>query len=264
MSAEASYDTFCHHVRRLTGLDLEQYNPKQMERRIGNLMQRHGVSDYRAYATLLSVEPARLAEFLNFVPINVTEFFRNPESFLVLRQRILPDLYDRSRPLALWSAACADGSEPYSLAITLRQARPDQPYRILATDVDEGALAEAREGRYMEGALKNMPPEERKRSFKPVGDRWQIAPMLKQGVEFRRHDLLKDPYPAGWDFIACRNVLIYFKEAAKRTIHEKLARSLRLGGYLFVGGTETIMHPAELELELVASFFYRRRSPKGA
>src|SRR5579875_2525250 len=167
-SDELGYAYFLRAVRRLTGVNLEHYRQGQLRRRLDALLQRVGARGYLEYARLLERDPARLQEFRDYFTINVTEFFRDPDRFRYLEQRVLPELLRGRAGLNVWSAACSTGAEPYSVAILLRELAPRGPHRILATDVDRTVLARAQRGTdYGPSELRNVSPERLARHFRP-------------------------------------------------------------------------------------------------
>ncbi len=126
---------------------------------------------------------------------------------------------------------------------------------ITASDIDDGALAKAKEGRYLERSLKDVPEQVASKYFKPDGAMYRIDDRLKQAVKFQKQNLLLDRFEDGYDLIICRNVMIYFTEEAKHKLYQKFAASLRPGGVLFVGSTEQIFSPNQYGLESTETFF---------
>ena len=179
-------------------------------------------------------------EFLDRMTINMSEFWRNPNRWEVLRDEILPELLGSKRRAKVWSAACSTGEEPYTLAMILDTMGILKDSSITASDLDEGALAKAKEGRYMERSLKDVPKETANRYFKQDGLVYRIDEQLKNSIKFMKQNLLVDRFDDGYDLIVCRNVMIYFTEEAKNLLYHKFAASLRPGGILFVGSTEQI------------------------
>ncbi|MGI6128536.1 MAG: CheR family methyltransferase [bacterium] len=246
-------------ILKRTGIDLNAYKERQMIRRISTLMLTRGASDFVSYLSLLDRDPDCLREFLERITINVSEFFRNPERFDELKHRYIPQLLSSGRrQLKVWSAGCAAGEEPYSLAMLLAENVPGQIIPVLATDLDKQALREAKAGRYPSVRLKNVPPELKERYFTTEGDFYVAEPTLKGRVRFERHDLLRDPYDTDFDLILCRNVVIYFTEQAKEALYTRFAQALRPGGILFTGATEQIFQPQRYGLKSIAPFFYER------
>ncbi|MGE5676028.1 MAG: CheR family methyltransferase [Mycobacterium leprae] len=241
----------------LTGIDLDCYKGTQMERRLQTIMRRAGVPDLAAYARLLATTPARVKEFQDFLTINVSEWLRNPEKFEELQRTILPDLLKKSPRLKIWSAGCSNGSEPYSVAMLLDEIDPLGRHQIIGTDLDEEILKVARAGQYMEKDLKNVSAARRARYFTQDGDNFIVKPDLRARVSFERQNLLSDPFPLDVDLLLCRNVVIYFTEEAKDELYRRFHRSLKQGGILFVGGTESLLRARELGYASVSPFFYR-------
>ncbi|HHY60860.1 MAG TPA: protein-glutamate O-methyltransferase CheR [Clostridia bacterium] len=240
------------------GLNLAGYKEKQLKRRITSLMQSQGINDFKQYFDLLVRDEEQLARFLDKVTINVSEFFRNPEIFKVLETKILPELLKTKSRLKIWSAACSNGAEPYSVAIILEELTPGVKHQIEATDIDRKILEAAKRGFYEERFLKNVSPERLKRFFRPEGNGYLISEDIKRRVQFRYHDLLVDEYGRNYDLIVCRNVTIYFTMEAQDLLYRKFREALNPGGILFIGATENMLYYRELGYEKVMPWFYRR------
>lgn len=249
---------FQKRIYKQFGLNLAGYKEKQLKRRITSLMQSQGIVDFKQYFDLLVKDEEQLAKFLDKVTINVSEFFRNPEIFKALETRILPELLKGKSRLKIWSAACSNGSEPYSIAIILEELTPGVRHQIEATDIDKKILEVAKKGFYEERFLKNVSPERLKKFFQPAGNGYIISDTLKKRVQFRHHDLLEDPYGRNYDLIVCRNVTIYFTMEAQDLLYRKFSEALNPGGVLFIGATENMLHYRELGFEKIMPWFYRR------
>lgn len=249
-------------VYRQFGLNLEGYKEKQLKRRIDSLMQSQQYEDYGKYLNSLARNEEQLLRFLDKVTINVSEFFRNPEIFKILETKILPDLL-RDRPkIKVWSAACSNGAEPYSLAILLEELSPGANHIIEATDIDRKILQEARKGYYEARFLKNVSPVRLQRVFQPEGKGYVINQQMRDRVLFRHHDLLEDSYGRYYDLIVCRNVIIYFTMEAQDLLYRKFFEALNPGGVLFIGATENMLRYRELGYEKISPWFYRRAITK--
>ena len=189
----------------------------------------------------------------------MSEFFRTPEKFGKLETDVIPDLLKRSPHLNIWSAGCSIGAEPYSLSIILKELTPGVKHRILASDLDIEILAKAKAGVYNENELKSMKPERRARYFDRVeGGKFAVKDEIKKVIEFKRHNLLKDPFESGFDLILCRNVVIYFTEEAKDQLYANFFKALKPGGILFVGATEAILNFRKLGYTSFQPFFYQK------
>lgn len=254
------YEQFKSQVYKMTKIDLSSYKEKQMKRRIDSLIARHKYENYEQYIDAIKKDSVLFEEFVNYLTINVSEFWRNPEQWAVLENKILPDLLKESAgSLKIWSAACSTGDEPYSLVMLLSRYMPLNRIKIIATDIDKQVLAKAKVGLYNQKSIQGLPKEFVDKYFTKVGlSNYQISEDIKKCVDFREHNLLNDAYPDRLDLIVCRNVLIYFTEDAKEEIYKKFNSSLRSGGCLFVGSTEQIMNYRELNYSSCHSFFYKK------
>jgi chemotaxis protein methyltransferase CheR len=238
------------------GPDLHAFRPRQLHRRVLAYADSRGDAGLRELAARLGKGHGAMQEFLDYVAINVTQLYRNPERWRDLQEKVLPRL-DARGPLRCWSAGCSNGAEAYTLAMVLKGARPGN-HSILATDIDETALREAREGEFSEEDVAAVPPRERDRWLEQSNGRWRVCSELRLSVMFRRHDLLSSPFRTGSDLILCRNVAIYFTEEAKASLFARFAAALRPGGFLFVGNTERVAAPERIGLQSDLPFFYRR------
>ncbi|MBM7569827.1 CheR family methyltransferase [Aquibacillus albus] len=253
------YHEFIILVQRKTGIDLSLYKEVQMKRRLTSLRNKKGFSDFSSYFQAISEDQELFDEFLDKITINVSEFFRNYSRWKVLEEKVVPMLVKKNRPLKIWSAACSTGEEPYTIAIILSQYTDVSNIRILATDIDANVLDQARMGRYRENSLQDVPKSMLNIHFTRSGDFYQVNQNIKKCVTFRSHNLLSDPYPANFDLIVCRNVLIYFTEEAKHNIYQKFSQSLFDGGVFFVGSTEQIFNPHQYDFRVLDTFFYQKQ-----
>ncbi|HEX3075476.1 MAG TPA: protein-glutamate O-methyltransferase CheR [Lachnospiraceae bacterium] len=255
-----SYEVFKEQIYRLTTIDLNAYKERQMKRRIDALITKHNINSYNTYIEAIKKDKALFDEFVNYLTINVSEFYRNPEQWKLLEQEILPyltELYGKN--LKIWSAACSTGDEPYSLVMLLSKFMPLNQIKVIATDIDKQVLEKASAGLYSDKSLKALPPEFISQFFTKINDRsYKINDNIKKCVEFKQHNLLKDPYPDRCDLIVCRNVLIYFTEEAKIDIYKKFNQALKKDAILFVGSTEQIIQPQLLGFTSHRSFFYKK------
>ncbi len=239
-------------------IDLSAYKPVQLHRRIGSLMNRVGAGSYQEYTRLLEKDEGQRQKFLDYITINVTEFFRNPELFSELKEKINEKLLKEKRSLRIWSAACSSGAEPYSISILLQELSSINYHEIIATDIDNTILNKARRGEYTLDELKNISSDTIKKYFYQEGDKYFVSPKIKNSINFRQHDLILDDFFRDLDLIVCRNVVIYFNSNVKNDIYKKFYRALRPGGLLFVGATESIYNYKELGFEKAATFIYRK------
>lgn len=256
--SDKDWELFKQKLHTKSGINLNDYKPAQMQRRIGNMMSRHGAGGYLDFFSKLEANQKLYKDFIDFLTINVTEFFRTPEKFDELEKRVIPDLLKQSAKLSIWSAGCSIGAEPYSLAIMLNEVTPHTKHRILATDLDVEMLAKARLGAYTANELKNIPAARLNKYFKQADGIATINEDIRTRIEFKRHNLLVDKFEVGFDLILCRNVVIYFTEEAKDSLYRRFFASLKPGGVLFVGGTEAILNFRDIGFAHYLPFFYRK------
>ena len=253
------YEGFKVEVYQLSKIDLNAYKERQMKRRIDSLMKKNGFNQYDEYVKALKQDREVYEEFINYLTINVSEFFRNTSQWEVLEKEIFPYLFDKfGKRVKIWSAACSTGDEPYSLAMVLSKFIPISQIQIIATDIDKQILAKAQQGLYNEKSVMGVPKEFKDKYFEKIGSSYRVSDEVKKCITFKQHNLLKDSYPDKLDLIVCRNVLIYFTEEAKNDIYKKFNHALKDQGILFVGSTEQIIQSQKFSFDTVRSFFYKK------
>lgn len=264
------YARFKACILKKTGIDLNLYKQAQMHRRLQGMVERAGRKNFAEYFALIERDEKEYAAFLDRMTINVSELFRNPDKWEELKVEILPGLLARKRSLKIWSAGCSYGAEPYSLAILLDRLTPGVTHTLQASDLDQKILAKAREGYFADGDLRNVDAAALDRYFTRLtvlsnqrgapdfGAQFQLKAEIRSRVAFRAHNLLSDPFETNYDLICCRNVVIYFTDAAKDTLYARFFQALSPGGFLLVGGTERIFNYREIGYEAPLPFFYRR------
>jgi len=253
------YKEFKAEILKLFDINLDFYKEKQMKRRIDSLISKNKYNNYRDYVQALKGSTNLFSEFLDYITINVSEFYRNPEQWDILGKEVIPLLFKESKEdLKIWSAACSTGEEPYTLVMVLNRHLPFNKINILATDIDNNVLKKAKEGIYSSKSIEKLPQDHVSKYFIKEQHNYRIKDEVKNCVNFKQHDLLKDDYPKGLDLIVCRNVFIYFTEEAKNQIYEKFNKSLKTGGILFVGSTEQILSSAKYGFRSIRTFFYKK------
>lgn len=254
-----AYDRFTDNVYKKFGLNLKLYKEAQMKRRLTSLRNKKGFNNFTSYYHAINQDSALADEFIDRITINVSEFYRNPQRWDVLRDKVIPKLIAGKRSIRIWSAACSTGEEPYSLAILLKEHYSHINASIIASDIDDSALDKAKTGCYQESALLHIPKSKKSKYFTYKNNEYHVDPSLKNSITFKKHNLLEDSYPRNIDLIVCRNVLIYFTDEAKREIYSKFSQSLVPNGVLFVGSTEQIFQPQEYDFNLFDTFFYEKK-----
>lgn len=254
------FPEFYTWVEKELGVSLNSYKPTQLNRRIGSLMDRKSIKNLTEYRDLLKKDRNEREAFLDYVTINVTEFFRNPEFFYalaeIIKKEINPNINNKT--MKIWSAGCSLGCEAYSLSMLLNEMSQKRNYSILATDIDLRIIAKAKEGKYGTIEIKSMDKKYLDKYFLKEDDKYIIDEKIKSKVTFKKQDLILDRYDNDFDIIVCRNVLIYFKDEVKNEIIQKFISSLRKGGLLFVGATESINSYKDYGLEKLSPFIYKK------
>lgn len=253
------YEEFKADVLKLTKIDLNYYKEKQMRRRIDTLANKNGAKSYEEYIQMIKSDKGKFEQFVNFLTINVSEFYRNPDQWKLMDQQVIPKLIKEQRkPIKIWSAACSTGDEPYSLAMAFSKQVPLSDIKILATDIDKQVIEHAKVGLYSEKSIAGVPADLKKKYFTQIGNSYQISDDIKKCVTFKEHNLLKDVYPKDYDLILCRNVVIYFTDEAKDMIYKNFYGSLKSKGVLFIGSTEQISNYKELGFNRMSSFYFEK------
>lgn len=244
------------------------YDDAYLDRRISARMRRTDADDYRSYLDVLQADADERDALLDTLSVNVTSFFRDTKVWRVLGD-VLTDLADTHSTVDVWSAACADGREPYSIAmLALDRGLDPDAVDVLATDIDEGALDRARNGAYRSTRTTDVEDQlsfldDPRRFADQDGDDFRIADEVRDRVTFARHDLITDDPKDGFDLVFCRNVCIYIDKQYKRPILETVSDSVGEDGFLVLGQTETL--PRDLKSGFTAADprlrIYRRTEP---
>ncbi|ELZ07636.1 CheR family methyltransferase [Natrialba aegyptia] len=248
MTVDDSFTALLDYMETELGFSPSHYNDSYLDRRVTARLRRTECDDYDEYFEYLRANADEQAALLDSMSINVTGFFRNPEVWDGLRD-VLRTLSASERQLTIWSAACADGREPYSLSMLVHDDPQidETAVEILATDISEDALDVAREGVYEDSRTTDLGGElgflsnyEQYVDHDPDADTYRVRESVKRSVTFERHDLISGASKSGFNLVTCRNLFIYIDTEYKRSMLETIARSLRRDGYLVIGKSETI------------------------
>ena len=250
--ANGVLDQLLSYIRDARGFDFTGYKRPSLVRRFKKRMLAVGIEDdFRSYQELLEVQPDEFKQLFDTILINVTGFLRDRPAWDALAAEIIPRILGDKGPEAsirVWSGGCASGEEVYSLAILLCEAVGEQRFResvkVYGTDADEGALAQARQGRYPEKVLRDVFTEAQvEQFFEPADNLGGLAfrKDLRRSVIFGRHDLVQDPPISRVDLLVCRNTLMYFNADTQRRILAGFHFALNEGGFLFLGKSEALV-----------------------
>ena len=242
---------------RKTGIFFDESKRYFVDRRLIERMRATGAPDFRTYFTRLRFEASNreLQNLINLMTVNETYFFREEHQLRCLVQELLPELTRRRldrRPIRIWSIPASTGEEPYSIAIYLLEYWPDLEHwdvELVASDIDTEALDRARQGRYNARSVQYVPYHLRRKYFTRVDTDYQICDMLREVVTFTRVNLCdaQDMRPyRDFSVIFCRNLLIYFDEASRKTAAHHLYEALEPGGYLCLGHSESMSRISSL------------------
>ena len=265
------FDRLAKFIYSYSGIKMPSTKVTMLEGRLRKRLRATGHPNFDAYCNYLFKDGGLEAETIHLidaVTTNKTDFFREPNHFQYLADRILPELAGQGvREIRAWSSACSTGAEPYTLAMVLeawlQEIAPDIRYQILATDLSTDVLRTAHKGIYTPEMVAPVPPALGQRYVMQARDKTRnevrIHPRLRARVGFARLNLMDDKYPVGdpMHLIFCRNVMIYFDKPTQANVLSRLCDRLKPGGYLFIGHSETIAG-FDLPLVTVANTIFQR------
>jgi len=235
-----------------TGFDVRQYKERPLKRRLAVRLRSCKLTTYTEYGQHLRADPGEYPKLFDALTINVTKFYRNPETYQAVSERVLPIItkdWDQKTPLIFWSAGCSSGEEPYSLAILWSEFKRQQGLAgqagVEGTDIDRLSLERAGAGAYAWSSLDEMPRELVERYLRQDGSVYRVAPEIKGLVHLQRAELLELPLFSRVDMIFCRNVLIYFNRTSQEVVFRHFLESLKPGGFLVLGKVETMLGVAK-------------------
>jgi len=264
---ERAFKALTQQISQARGLACGSYKDRCLRRRIAVRMRARGVHTYDEYRRVLETDPHEYDLLLDALTINVTKFFRNLETWQALAPRLAALWTERAGQVRVWSAGCASGEEPYTVAVALAEAARQRGQetlleraRVDATDIDRASLERTRAAAFPDAAFSEMPPELTRRYFTAEPPRRPL-PALQRIVRVHKHDLTSQPPPAPpYDLVVCRNVVIYFDRPLQERLFETFADALAPGGILVLGKVETLFGPARqrLVLEEPRERIYRR------
>ncbi|MGB9133135.1 MAG: protein-glutamate O-methyltransferase CheR [Methanosarcina sp.] len=253
LEVDLGYELLKKIITENTGFNCEHYKEAHFRRRINVRVRATNSDSYGAYLKLLKKVPEEYGHLVETLTVNVSEFFRNPETFEIIEKEIIPSIVKcRSESLIksirIWSAGCAAGEETYSLAILLHSILKTDfnkyRIRITGTDIDAQSLEKARRGIYSENSLKNIDASIKEHYFLKQGEEYQVIDQLKNITHFKYHDLISGPKLNHFDIIICRNVMIYFKKEIQEQLQLNFHQALEKGGFFVIGKAETLLGSA--------------------
>ena len=263
-----AFRRIAERVRRRTGLVFPADRRPEVEASIRRQMARLGIGDTARYLARIESDGVARDALVAELTVGESYFFRDPDQFRIIRDRIVPELAaaDGERPLRCWSAGCSAGEEPYSLAILLEELGVGDAF-ILGTDIARPRLLQAQRGDYSRWSLRGLPEPTVIRYFRRVGNRFHLVPRIRERVRFGYLNLAEDRYPSlgsdvwSMDLILCRNVLIYFDAPTVAEVLHRLVETLTPEGWLLLGASDPVVSDTtRCEAVLTpAGLAYRRR-----
>ncbi len=236
------------------GIVLDQSKAYLLESRLKPLIEELGCTSFRDLHTKVSIDRSNVLanRVVDAISTNETSFFRDNKPFELLKQKIVPDHFDRGgKTLQIWSAACSTGQEVYTIAVTLHEllgpAVKQHRVKILGTDIADSAIVQASKGEYSKFEVgRGFPPQLLARYFNDRGSRWQVKDEVRAMAFFKKLNLMEPFHTVGkFDIIFCRNVAIYFSMPDRQRLFDRLAMQLNPHGVLVIGSTESLMGVSE-------------------
>lgn len=250
---EEKFEALLGYLKHRRGSDFTGYKRQSLLRRIRRRMQTVNISDFEDYQNYLEVHHEEFSELFNTILINVTSFCRDKDAWVYLAKEIIPKIISSKKEgetIRIWSAGCATGEEAYTIAMLIISALGEEAFKervkIFATDIDEVALAQARQASYTVKDAEVVPPEMKKKYLQIQEGSCVFRPDLRRFVIFGRHDLIQDAPMSHLDLLICRNVLMYFNAETQAKILGRFHFALNDSGYLFLGRAELLLTHSDL------------------
>jgi two-component system CheB/CheR fusion protein len=262
---ERDYKTITSLIKLKYGIDFSKYKESTIGRRISRRMLIRRVEKLSDYITLLKTDPDELLALHNDMLIGVTNFFREPETFKALVDRILPEILIRKKAeeaIRVWVPGCATGEEAYSVAICIREVLEVNskafPVQVFGTDISQKYVEKAREGVYAENISIHVSEDRLNKFFHKTNGDYQVNKVIRDVCVFSKHDLTRDPPFSNLDLIFCRNVLIYLKGESQERILNLFHYGLKKTGFLVLGHSESVGKAESLFIRKEDSIYVKR------
>jgi chemotaxis methyl-accepting protein methylase len=241
------FDQFLKEIAPRLGLQWKPFKKDGIKRRLERRITEIGFSSFEQYLQEIDHHPEEEDRLSQILTVTISRFFRDRDIFKILETTLIPNLLKAKdkNELKIWSIGCASGEEPYSLSLLWKEAfekdHPEIRLSIIATDINGSLLERARDGRYKESSLKEVPEGVRRKFFKPENGVYVLDREIRESVDFRRHNILRDePFP-GTDILFCRNcAFTYLSKEFRKEVLKRIASSLSGEGYLVIGKDELL------------------------
>jgi len=243
--SDADFEKYRDFIYNESGITFTAANRSILESRLREQLRSKGVDSVKTYFSTISTDKEELKGFLDSITTNLTRFFRNQPHFDALERYVIPELLNIKRggnnTLKIWSAGCSTGEEPYTIAMLLTEILPPSwKFDILASDISLKCLMTAKEGFYAESKIDGIPSSFLTKYFDKVEGGYRIRPDIQAKVKFDYHNLKHDSGQRGLDILFCRNVIIYFDEAAQAAVINRFWDAMASKSFLFIGHSESL------------------------
>jgi len=246
--SDTTFSQISEFIKEKTGINIPPTKKYLVENRLFKVLEDYNLKGYDEYLYMLrySRNGKELDRLFDAITTNETFFFREPLQFDVIVDHLLPEIIKRKngiKHIRVWSAACSSGEEPYTLAMLLKERRPDVTAEIIATDISQKVIASAERGIYSSYSIRNVEDRHMKAHFTVNGDSYMLSDAIKSAVKFRQLNMLgnlRAPELNNIDLVLCRNVLIYFDNKTKQDAVSNAYDSLASGGFLVIGSSESL------------------------
>ena len=246
--SDTTFQQLAEFIQERTGIYIPIAKKYLIENRLYKVIEEHSLTSYDEYLYMLkySANGAELERLFDAITTNETYFFREPMQYDVIIDSLVPKIIQArggDKTLRVWSAACSSGEEAFTLALLMREKRPDVRLEIIGSDISRKVLSSAERGVYSSYSVRNVPKPYMMKYFTVNGQDYTLDKNITKSVKFREHNLLTGRRGAdlsGFDLVLCRNVLIYFETKTKQQVVSNLYDSLRHGGYLVIGSSESL------------------------
>ena len=245
--SDADFEKYRDLIYQESGITFTSANRSILESRLREQLRSKGIDSVRVYFSKITLDKEELKSFLDSITTNLTRFFRNQPHFDALEKYVVPELIHNikkssaNNTIRVWSAGCSTGEEPYTIAMLLSEILPPSwKFDILASDISLKCLMSAKEGFYSESKIEGIPPNYLAKYFDKGEGGYRIRPDVQAKVKFDYHNLKHDSGQRGLDIIFCRNVIIYFDEAAQAGVINRFWDAMAPKSFLFIGHSESL------------------------
>lgn len=242
--SDADFTKFKKLIYDTSGITFSEMNRSILESRLREALHNKKLENLDQFYKMLTSDSEVLKEFLDAVTTNLTRFFRNLPHFETLEQYVIPELVKikaQSKTINIWSAGCSTGEEPYTIAMVMkRHLPPGYKFHILASDISLKSLMVARQGVYNDSRIQGIPEDYLREYFTQNGTSYQIKKEIMDTINFDYHNLKNESKRTDFDILFCRNVLIYFDEAAQQEVVDRFWRAMSPHSFLFIGHSESL------------------------